>query len=103
MSNTLRRALVTGRTLAGRRKATAARSHTPAARLLFETLEPRLPLSGFTAYNDTIGGAATHSNTTTYSDVGRDSSSGQLKDIGTGAFTPVRMWLIYSFASCNTC
>ncbi|NQU24274.1 MAG: CotH kinase family protein [Candidatus Nealsonbacteria bacterium] len=88
MSNTLRRTLVAGKMLLGRRKATA-KPHTPPARLLFEALEPRLQLSGFTAFNDTIAGGATHANTTTYADVGGGSSSGQLKDIDTGALTPV--------------
>ena len=54
----------------------------PGARV--EALEPRLLLSGFTAYNDTVAGALTHPNTTAYADNGGD-AAGQLKDIATGA------------------
>ncbi|MBE3096092.1 MAG: lamin tail domain-containing protein [Planctomycetes bacterium] len=55
---------------------------------LFQPLEPRLLLAGFTAYNDTVVGPQTHANTTLYTDNGGD-ASGQLKNIATGAETPV--------------
>ena len=55
-----------------------------------EPLEPRLLLSGFTAYNDTVSGPLTHDNATVYADNGGD-AAGQLKDIDSGLFTPVHV------------
>ena len=63
-----------------------------------EPLEPRVLLSGFTAYNDTVSGPLTHANATLYADNG-GSSSGQLKDIATGANTPVLLTAIAVGAS----
>ena len=45
-------------------------------------------LSGFTAYNEIVGGPETHANTTTYADNG-DNIAGWLKDIDSGEYTPV--------------
>ena len=53
-----------------------------------EPLEVRLLLSGFAAYNDTAAGPTTHANATLYADTGV-TSAGLLKDIVTGADTPV--------------
>jgi len=48
-----------------------------------------VPSAGFTAYNDHIAGTGTHPNTTTYSAIG--TASGFLKDITSGADTPVTL------------
>ena len=69
-----------------------------------EPLEPKVLLSGFTAYNDTVSGPRTNANTTLYADNG-GSSSGQLMDIGTGAYTPVLLTTVNvgaSFAGTGT-
>ena len=54
----------------------------------FDLLEPRILLSGFTAYNDTVAGPLTGEYTTLYADNG-GAASGQLRDVATGAYTPV--------------
>ena len=56
-----------------------------------EALEPRLLLSGFTAYNDALSGPGTHDNTTLWADNPGGDSAGQLKDILTGDDTPVHL------------
>ena len=73
----------------GRRTANSRpRLRLAATPLRFEPLEPRMLLSGFTAYNDAVQGSQTHSNATAYTDNGGD-SSGLLKDITSGADTSV--------------
>jgi len=59
-----------------------------------ESLEPRLLLSGFTAYNEVAAGPQTHANTTLYADNGGN-TSGLLRDIATGESTQV---LLSTFA-----
>ena len=59
-----------------------------------EQLEPRILLSGFMAYNDTVAGPQTHAFATLYADNGGD-SSGQLRNIATGAYLPL---LLSTFA-----
>lgn len=54
----------------------------------FDLLEPRILLSGFTAYNDTVAGPLTGEYTTLYADNG-GAAAGQLRDVATGADTPV--------------
>jgi len=70
-----------------------ARAHqtTSPRRAVFEDLEPRLLLSGFTAYNDAVSGPQTHANTTVWTDNPGGDSAGLLKDIVTGAETPVHV------------
>jgi hypothetical protein len=57
--------------------------------LALEPLEAREMLAGFTAYNALWDSAATHANTTFYSDISGTDAAGLLRDINTGAETDV--------------
>jgi len=84
-------ALSTFRSLHPRRSSTGRSKTIQGNGLKFEPLERRMMLSGFTAYNDTIGGTLTHDNATLYADGGGSDGAGQLKDITTGDYTGVHL------------
>ena len=66
-------------------------SPTACIRLAMEPLEARhlLAVGGFTAFNEHVAGAGTHTNTTLYGADPASDSSGPLKDIDTGQNTSV--------------